>query len=116
MAFEEFKENTEDVQQKMQSFIESNVNYYKLKSFKTSMKATSTILKFTIIVLGICMVLLFFSIALAFALGTILESNTLGFLIVGVLYLVVTFILYLVRDRIIEKPLLVKFSKIVFNN
>ncbi|WP_339653692.1 phage holin family protein [Flavobacterium frigidarium] len=116
MAFEEFKENTDDVQEKMKSFIESNLTYYKLKSFKTSMKATSTVLKFIIILLGICMVLLFFSIALAFGLGNMLDSNTLGFLIVGVIYLMVTVILYLIRDKIIERPLLVKFSKIFYSN
>jgi hypothetical protein len=116
MAFEEFKENTEDVQEKMKSFIESNVTYYKLKSFKTTMKATSTVLEFMIILIGICMVLLFLSIALAFGLGNMLDSNTLGFLSVGIIYLVVTVILYFVRDKIIERPLLVKFSKIFFSN
>jgi hypothetical protein len=62
------------------------------------------------------MVLLFCSIAGAFAIGSYLENNALGFLIVGGIYVVATGFLFLVKDKIIEGPILEKFSEIFFND
>jgi hypothetical protein len=58
MAFEEIKENVEDIQDKAEAYIESNL--YGLKS------SQRMILK---ILLGFSMVLLFCSFALAYAIG-----------------------------------------------
>jgi lipopolysaccharide export LptBFGC system permease protein LptF len=116
MAFEELKENTENIQEQAQAFIENNIAYYKLRTFKLAMKSTTMIFKFTLILLCFCMVLLFFSIALAFAIGNYLESYTLGFLIVGFIYLVLTGFLFLIKDKVVEGPILEKFSEIFFND
>ena len=116
MAFEELKHNTENIQQHAQDYIESNLAYYKLKSFKLAMKSTTLILKFTLIVLCLTMVLLFFSIAGALALGTYFNSYWTGFLIVGGIYLLLTFFLFLIKDKIVEGPILEKFSEIFFND
>jgi hypothetical protein len=62
------------------------------------------------------MVLLFCSIAGAFAIGDYLDNMAFGFLIVGVFYLVITGLLFSVRDRIVEGPILEKFSEIFFND
>jgi hypothetical protein len=75
MAFE-IKENVEDIQDKAEAYIESNLAYYKL--FKLAMKSTTMILKFSLILLGFSMVLLFCS-ALAYAIGDHLDSYPLGF-------------------------------------
>ncbi|MDD2820084.1 MAG: competence protein [Flavobacterium sp.] len=116
MAFEELKEQTENIQEQAQKYIESNLAYYKLRSFKLAMKSTTMILKFTLILLCCSMVLLFCSIAGAFAIGSYLENNALGFLIVGGIYVVATGFLFLVKDKIIEGPILEKFSEIFFND
>jgi len=116
MAFEELKEHTENIQEQAQAFVESNIAYYKLKGFKVAMKSTTMIVKFILIFLCLLMVLLFCSIAGAFAIGTYLESNALGFLIVGGIYLLFTGLLFLVKDKIVEGPILEKFSEIFFND
>jgi len=116
MAFEEIKENVEDIQEQAQAYIENNIAYYKLRTFKMAMKSTTMILKFSLILLGLGMVLLFLSLALAFAIGNSLDSLPLGFLIVGVIYLLGTGLLFLARDRVVEGPLLKKFSEIFFND
>lgn len=116
MAFEELKENTENFHEHAKGYIESNLAYYKLKGFKVAMKSTTMILKFALILLCLNMVLLFCSIAAGFAIGDYLGSNALGFLIVGGFYLVVTGLLFLIKDRIIEGPILEKFSEIFFND
>ncbi|OCB77402.1 competence protein [Flavobacterium crassostreae] len=116
MAFEELKNNAENIPEQLQSYIDSQVAYYKLQSFKVAMKSTTTIFKFVLLSLCFGMVLLFCSIALAFGLGEFFGNNAYGFLSVGGLYLVVTLILYLLKDQIIEGPILKKFSEIFFNN
>ncbi|MFI0489954.1 phage holin family protein [Flavobacterium sp.] len=116
MAFEELKEHTENIQDQAQIFVESNIAYYKLKGFKVAMKSMTMIVKVTLIFLCFLMVLLFCSIAGAFAIGQYFDSNSLGFLIVGGIYFVITGLLFLVKDKFVEGPILEKFSEIFFND
>lgn len=115
MAFENLKEHSENIQDHTKEFIEKNIEYYKLSIFKMVMKSTTMIFKFTLILICVCMLLLFCSIALALTIGSYIGSYALGFLCVGLLYFVVTGLLLLVKDKIIEGPILEKFSEIFFN-
>ncbi len=116
MAFEELKGHAEDIQHQAQSYIENSVAYYKLWGFKVAMKSTTMILKFALIAMSLAMVLFFCSVAGAFAISKALDSYTLGFLIVGGIYLVFTGLLFLIKDKIVEGPILEKFSEIFFND
>lgn len=116
MAFDELKENTEDIQAQAQAYIESSVAYYKLWGFKVAMKSTTVILKFTLILLCFSMVLMFCSVAVALAIGKALDSYSLGFLIVAGVYAVFTGLLFLVKDKIMEGKIMENFSEIFFND
>lgn len=116
MAFEELKENTEAIQENAKAFIETNIAYYKLWGFKVAMKSTTLILKFFLITMCLMIVLLFISIAGAMALGQLFDSYPLGFLAVAGIYLVLALLLFLVKDKIVEGPILEKFSEIFFND
>lgn len=116
MAFDELKEHTEDVQKEAQAYIENSVAYYKLWGFKVAMKSTTMMLKFALIAIALMMVLLFCSVAGAFAIGNALNSYALGFLIVVGIYLVITALLFLIKDKVVEGPILEKFSEIFFND
>ncbi|WP_418264461.1 competence protein [Flavobacterium faecale] len=116
MAFEELKENAEHIQEEVKSYFENSLAYYKLKIFKLIMKSSVTILKIMLIVVSFILVLLFGSFALAFALSNYFESYALGFLAVMVLYVFITVFLFLFRRKLIEGPILKKFSFLFFNN
>jgi hypothetical protein len=116
MAFEELKEHTEDIQKQTQAYIENSLAYYKLWGFKVAMKSTTMILKYTFIAIALMMALLFCSVAASFAIGKSLNNYTLGFLIVGGIYFVFSGLLFLIKDKIVEGPILEKFSEIFFND
>ena len=116
MAFEELKENTDAIQENAKAYIDSSVAYYKLWGFKVAMKSTTLMLKFFLIALCLMIVLLFISIAGAMALGQLFDSYSLGFLAVAGVYLVLALLLFLVKDKIVEGPILEKFSEIFFND
>ena len=116
MAFEEIKNQTEQIQAHAKGYIDTNIEYYKLRGFKVLMQSTTMIVKF--LLMGIClsMVLLFGSIAGAFAIGAYLDNIVLGFLSVGGFYLLLLLVLFLIKDKIVEGPILEKFSAIFFND
>ena len=116
MAFEELKENTQAIQENTKAYIESSIAYYKLWGFKVAMKSTTLMLKFFLISICLMIVLLFISIAGSLAIGNLLNSYALGFLIVAGIYVVLAFLLFLVKDKIVEGPILEKFSEIFFND
>ena len=116
MPFEELKEHTEDIQKEAQAYLQNSLAYYKVWGFKVAMKSTTMIFKFVLIAIALMMVLLFCSIAAAIAIGLALDSLALGFLIVGVIYLVFTGLLFLIKDKMVEGPILEKFSEIFFND
>ncbi|CAN1492515.1 hypothetical protein MCETHM1_00238 [Flavobacteriaceae bacterium] len=116
MAFDKLKENSEKIQEQAQVYFETTASYYKLWGFKVAMKSTTMILKFTLILLCIVMVLLFGSIAAALAIGNYYNSYATGFLIVGGFYFVATLCIAMIKDKIIEGPILEKFSEIFFND
>ncbi|SHF84522.1 hypothetical protein SAMN05443549_101552 [Flavobacterium fluvii] len=116
MAFEEIKEHTENIQKEAQAYIENSVAYYKLWGFKVAMKSTTMILKFVLIAIALMMVLFFCSIAGALAIGNALGSYSLGFLIIAGIYLVISGLLFLIKDKMVEGPILEKFSEIFFND
>ena len=112
---EELKENVEDIQENTKAYIESNITYYKLWGFKVAMKSTTLALKFILIAICLIIVLLFVSVAGALAIGKAFDSYVLGFLAIAGIYLILAFLLFLVKDKIVEGPILEKFSEIFFN-
>ncbi|MNJ99310.1 hypothetical protein D3C87_170850 [compost metagenome] len=112
MAFEEIKENAEDLKQEVKNLIDANLKYYKLWGFKIVMKSTTMMLKIFLLAVMLTIVTVFFSIALAMGIGYWLDNFAYGFLIVGLIYLILAIVVYYVQDKIVEGPMLSRFSKI----
>jgi len=113
MAFEEIKENAEDLKNEAKKLIDANIAYYKLWGFKIAMKSTAMMLKLFLLATMLMIVTLFFSIAAALALGYWFDNFAYGFLAVGFIYLVLAIVVYKVQDKIVEGPLLSQFSRIL---
>lgn len=116
MAFEELKDSIGEVREEGRAYMDSTIAYYKLWGFKVAMKSTTMVLKFLLIAICVGFVLLFGSLAAAFAIGAALDSLALGFLIVAGFYLVVTGLLFLIRYSSVEGSILRRFSEIYFND
>jgi hypothetical protein len=116
MALEELKDNVEDIQENAKAYIESSLAYYKLWGFKVAMKSTTLMLKFALIAICLMIVLLFMSVAAALAIGELMDSYVVGFLIVAGVYFVLALLLFMIKDKIVEGPILEKFSEIFFND
>ncbi len=112
MAFEEIKENIEDLKNQVQEVIDTNVKYYKLWGFKMMVKTTTMMLKMFLLAIMLLIVTIFFSIAVALGIGYALDNFAYGFLIVGGIYLVLAIIIFYVQNKIVEGPILASFSRI----
>lgn len=112
---EELKGNIEDIQKNTKAYVESNIAYYKLWGFKVAMKSTTLIFKFALIVICLMIFLLFISVAGALALGDYFGNYVWGFLGIAGIYLILVFLLFLIKDKFVEGPILEKFSEIFFN-
>lgn len=115
MAFEELKENAGEFQQNAKGFIDSSIAYYKLWLFKVAMKSTTMLLKIFLIGIFLMLVLAFFSIAAAIAIGYALDNFAYGFLIIAGVYILLSVLIYNIKDKVVEGPILEKFSEFFFN-
>ncbi|WP_159801418.1 phage holin family protein [Flavobacterium sp. MK4S-17] len=112
MAFEEVKENVDELKKQAQELLDTNIRYYKLWGFKIFAKTTALMLKMVLLAMMLVIVTIFFSIAAALGIGYALDNFVYGFLIVGAIYLLIAIIVYYAQDKIVEGPLLAKFSRI----
>lgn len=113
MAFEEVKENVEDLKDQAKELLDSNIQYYKLWGFKMLMKTNAMIAKAVLLGILALMILLFLSLGAAFGIGYALDNFAYGFLIIGGIYLLLAVAVYFLKDKLIDGPLLANFSKIL---
>lgn len=116
MAFQEIKDDFQQLKKESKSYLDTNIAYFKLWGFKVTMKSATVILKFIILMLLISLFILFSSIALAIVIGRSLDDYVCGFLIVAGIYLVLGILVSLIKPKIVEGRVLRKFSDIFFND
>ena len=115
MAFEAISENIKGASTKTQDYITSMAEYYKLRLFKSSMKGAISLVNLLIFGSIFLFVLLFISIAAAFLIGNSLGKVSYGFFVVGAFYGVILLLLFIFGRPIIERNLLIKFSKLIYD-
>jgi uncharacterized membrane protein len=116
MAFEEIKDNLDQIHDETQAFIDTSVSYYKLLGFKVAMKSLTLIIRYFLLILFFLIFVIFVSISGAILIGGKLDSYPLGFLIVSGVYLLLFIMLYFMKSNFIHSSVLKNFSEIFFND
>lgn len=96
--------------EELQQYLDTSKEYLRLQVFKNAMHLVTAVSKSLLVGALAVLTLVFISLSIAWALGTWLGSEALGFLIVGAAYLLGTFIGYRFRDRL-DAPILSHFSR-----
>ncbi|PPK96680.1 putative superfamily III holin-X [Nonlabens xylanidelens] len=107
--FREFTTATQD-------YIESSISYHKLDLFKKVMKGVVSSSYQIILGFFFLIALIFLSVAMAIYLGNVLENIALGYLIMGVFYILLMIVLSLFLKKTLEKILVKKASAQFFND
>ena len=106
-------ENLSESGSKLQEYIESWAEYYKLRLFKHAMKLSTSLINLLVLGGVFMLFLMFFSFGIGMWLGRLLESMPLGFFIVGCFYLVIFLLILFFGKKHIDKAILSKFSELV---
>lgn len=116
MAFEKLSNSVHDLNSNVQSFLHSNSEYYKLKAFKQGMKGATSLVRFLVMGFLLCVAGVMLSFALAIVISEAIGVPSSGYFIVGGFYLIIFVLIYIFGKEPIEKLVLRKFSKAVFND
>lgn len=115
MAFEKISNSIHDLNSNIQGFIHSNSEYYKLVAFKQGMKGATALVRFLIMGFLLSVAGMMLSFALAIVISEAIGEPSSGYFIVGGFYLIVFILIFIFGKEPIEKLILRKFSKAVFN-
>lgn len=115
MAFERITNNIHKLNDSLRSYLEVSAEYYKLELFNKGMKGAIGLINGLISAFLIFFTLLFLSVAVSVWLSELIGAPSSGFFIVAGFYLLLFFCMLLFGGKLIQKTLLVKVSRKVFN-
>jgi len=115
MAFENLSDSIHDLNKNIKSYAQSNSEYFKLKAFKQGMQGATALVRFLIMacLLSVAGIMLSFAIAIVISQAIGIPSS--GYFIVGGFYIIIFALIFIFGKEPIEKLILKKFSKSVFN-
>ncbi|WP_026932906.1 phage holin family protein [Christiangramia echinicola] len=116
MAFEKVSNSVHDLNNNVQSFLHSNSEYYKLKAFKQGMKGATSLVRFLVMGFLLSTAGVMLSFALAIVISEAIGVPSSGYFIIGGFYLIVFVLIFIFGKEPIEKLVLRKFSKAVFDD
>jgi len=111
---EKISEDFKEVKEEFEEYISTRVDLIKLQSAENLSRFLSGMIVKIVLFSLFCFVLLFLSVGFAFWLGRELASQSLGFIIVGALYLLIGLIFWVFRRLIVEKPIIKSFVQLFF--
>lgn len=103
--------NSSEIQDEIKGFLDANVSYYKLYLFKVVANVSSSIIGIVIVAIFALSTIFFLSVAASIFIGYLLGNLGYGFLIVGLIYLLLTLTVSYQKDKILEHYIIEKFSK-----
>tara|TARA_R110000850_G_scaffold271031_2_gene404809 strand:+ start:201441 stop:201788 length:348 start_codon:yes stop_codon:yes gene_type:complete len=115
-VLEQIGDNVDEMNDNIQAYIKSTIEYYKLDLYKKSMKGVVSATR-TLLLSGVALLVLFFiSFAVAVLIGEETGSPSIGFFIVGGFYLLVMLLIAIFGRKTLERIILTSTSKNIFND
>lgn len=115
MAFEKLSDSIDELNKHLKAFGQSNAEYYKLKIFKEATKGLTAVILGVLMGLFILFALIILSVAVAIAISNALNIPSVGYFIVGGFYVLLFLLVLLFGKKPIQKIVLVKLSRKIFN-
>ena len=116
MAFEKLSNSIHELNDNIQAYLHSNAEYYKLKAFKQGMKGATSLVRFMVLGFLLSTAGIMLSFALAIVISEAIGVPSSGYFIVGGFYLLIFVLIFIFGKEPIEKLILKKFSKVVFED
>jgi len=109
-------DNISEVVDASKTYIEANLKLFKLTLLERLSKVVSLIISSTLVMLVGSMFLLFLSLSAAMFIGSLLDSRTLGFLIMALFFLIIMLFLWFRRKTLVINPIIRTLNDIVFTD
>ncbi len=114
MLFNNLSNKLQEIVIRFENFIESNVEYYKLRAFKISMKMIVSLINIFIFGGLSLFILVFLSIGFALWLGEVIGSSYAGFLLIGGFFVLLLLMMLIFGRKLIGRLIIQNFSEILF--
>lgn len=114
MALEELKQDLIEADADLRSYLETSEEYLQLKVFKILMHSVTNLAQIALVGTLVVLALVLLSLGASLAINEKMNSFYIGFVIVGLVYVLIAVLCYFFREKL-DKPLLRKFSKHYFD-
>jgi hypothetical protein len=109
-------DNISEVVEASKTYIEANLKLFKLSLLERLSKVVSLIISTTLVMLVGMLFVLFLSLSAAMFIGSLLDSRTLGFLIMALLFLAIMIFLWVKRKTLVINSIIRTLNDIVFDD
>ncbi|TAE35244.1 MAG: hypothetical protein EAY66_09435 [Sphingobacteriales bacterium] len=113
---EDYKQDFESISGQLKDYIALQVEITKLKATETGVRIASSFVAYFLLAVFVVLLLLSGFLALGFYLAVVTGSNAAGFGWLAAILLLIVLILFLIKDKMIIKPLENKFIINIFKN
>jgi uncharacterized membrane protein YqjE len=116
MSDDPFSESYHQWKTQLTDYVNTRIDLAKLEAVENLSRFFANFVTKSVMLYFGLLALFFLSFALAYFLGSLFESISLGFLLTGVLYIALMLIFYAMRQSIVEKPVVRSVVRLFFNN
>ncbi len=107
---------TEELARHVKEYINNRIDAVKLNAAEKSSKLAATVIAFIVVAMFFIIFMFFASTALAFVFARLTGELYWGFLIVGGIYLLLGTLVWLLKDRILQLPIMNALLRQLFND
>tara|TARA_R110001583_G_scaffold41900_1_gene133339 strand:- start:643 stop:993 length:351 start_codon:yes stop_codon:yes gene_type:complete len=111
---ENIPEQFAQLKELLTEYFDSNVEYYKFSGFEKLIRFTVALSLTALFFLLAMFALLFFGFGTAVWLADLFGNELYGYLGTGAIYLILIFLIYLLKKPLIERPVIKLFYRILY--